>query len=209
MKKVLSNTLSHFKKIIQHKYWVFIYCRKCGITWRGIKHDLSKFSLTEFIESIKYYKGTSSPIDECKKVNGVSYAWQHHKGRNDHHYEYWVDNLDSEMTLIEMPCDCAVEMLCDFLGAGRAYSGEKFTYEGELRWWMNKLETKPSIYYTTKYFISFMLFSLYKDEKYKEGKNIDKILKQSKIKYEVFSKNVSMNQHKILINKIKECLNEQ
>ena len=54
-----------------------------------------------------------------------------------------------------------------------------------------------------------MLFSLYKDEKYKEGKNIDKILKQSKIKYEVFSKNVSMNQHKILINKIKECLNEQ
>ena len=45
--------------------------------------------------------------------------------------------------------------------------------------------------------------------KHPVNKNIDKILKQSKIKYEVFSKNVSMNQHKILINKIKECLNEQ
>ena len=57
-------------------------------------HDWSKFHPVEFFESVKYYQGISSPIPFCKLVNGVSYAWQHHKGHNPHHYEYWVDNLD-------------------------------------------------------------------------------------------------------------------
>lgn len=139
---MVKNIFKHFGKICQHKYWVGYYCFKMGIPWRGIKHDMSKFSPTEFFESVKYYTGTSSPIDECKKVNGYSKAWQHHKGRNTHHYEYFVDNFDNGGEALVMPFKCVLEMFCDYLGAGRAYMGKEFTYEKEYRWWEKKRE-KP------------------------------------------------------------------
>ena len=83
----------HFKTVMTHKMYVFLFCKEAGIPWQGIKHDLSKFSPTEFIESVKYYTGTDSPINNCKKVNGYSEAWMHHKGRNKHHcHELLIDS---------------------------------------------------------------------------------------------------------------------
>ena len=137
------NIIRHFKKICTHKRWVFHYCKIAGITWQGIIHDLSKFSPTEFCESVKYYQGTRSPIDACKEKNGWSAAWMHHKGRNKHHYEYWQDDFDHGGKALEMPYKYKVEMLCDFLGAGRAYYGKDFTYQKELDWWINKSTNNP------------------------------------------------------------------
>jgi hypothetical protein len=37
-----------------------------------------------------------------------------------------------------MPFKYALEMICDYLGAGNAYSGKNFTLQGELEWWKNK-----------------------------------------------------------------------
>lgn len=91
----LKNVFRHFKKICVHKYWVFYYCCKVGISIQGLLHDMSKFSPTEFWESVKYYQGNISPIDACKKENGWSSAWMHHKGKNKHHYEYWQDDFDN------------------------------------------------------------------------------------------------------------------
>ena len=31
-------------------------------------------------------------------------------------------------------------MICDYLGAGRAYMGKKFTYAGEYKWWLGREE---------------------------------------------------------------------
>lgn len=53
----MGNFYNHFKKVCKHKYWVGYYCFKAGIPWRGIKHDMSKFSPIEFLESVKYYQG--------------------------------------------------------------------------------------------------------------------------------------------------------
>jgi hypothetical protein len=130
----------HLKTVCIHKYYVFIFCCRAGIPWRGIKHDLSKFSPTEFFESVKYYSGTRSPIDACKEDNGYSLAWNHHKGRNTHHWEYWVDNLGTNPTPIQMPYKDAVEMLCDYLGASKAYTRKKklSTIDwlvSEVDWW--------------------------------------------------------------------------
>lgn len=139
MKITLKNTLLHFKKICIHKYWVAYYCFKVGLYWQGITHDLSKFSWIEFWESVKYYQGNSSPINAAKADKGYSLAWQHHKGRNPHHYEYWTDNYDSGTTCIEMPYKYMVEMICDYLGAARAYLGNKFSFQDEYRWWTHKI----------------------------------------------------------------------
>lgn len=138
MKITLKKTLAHFKTICIHKFWVAYYCFKCGLYWQGITHDLSKFSWTEFWESVRYYQGISSPINACKVDNGYSQAWQHHKGRNPHHYEYWTDNYDIGTTTIPMPYKYAVELLCDYLGAARAYMKENFSFENEYNWWQVK-----------------------------------------------------------------------
>ena len=77
--------------INKHRMLVFRFCLRAGIPFRGLVHDLSKYSLTEFIESVKYYNGKKGLISYCKKDIGYSKAWLHHKGRNKHHHEYWYD----------------------------------------------------------------------------------------------------------------------
>ena len=156
----MGNTWKHFKTVCIHKYYVFKYCRAAGIPWRGIKHDLSKFHPIEFFESVKYYQGTSSPIDACKKDKGYSKAWLHHKGRNSHHYEYWQDNFDKGGEALQMPFNDALEMLCDYLGAGHAYMKKDFTYLEELKWWLNKNQNSLAMHPQTRLFISDMLYIL-------------------------------------------------
>lgn len=150
----MNKFFGHLKTVLIHKYWVCYYCFQAGIPWQGITHDLSKFSPVEFFEGVKYYTGTHSPIDECKKKKGYSLAWQHHKGRNKHHYEYWVDNFDKGGEIISMPKKYLIEMLCDYLGAGRAYNGKNFSFKKELEWW-NSVKNKRRIHSNNKRFLNF------------------------------------------------------
>lgn len=143
----------HLKTVCTHRWWVFYYCCKFGIPLRGIVHDLSKFHPTEFFESVKYYSGTRSPIDACKEATGYSKAWMHHKGRNRHHYEYWQDNFDNGTTHIMMPFKDTLEMLCDYLAAGRAYMKKNFSYADEFTWTENKLKTAKAMHPTQKIFL--------------------------------------------------------
>ena len=156
----------HIKTILIHKWWVFYYCCKFGIVWRGIKHDLSKFSPIEFFESIKYYKKGSSPIPRCKNKKGYSLAWQHHKGHNDHHYEYWVDYLDMGGVAIKMPFECVLEMIADWLAACRTYSGKNNLYENEWRWWEQSKGRNPKIHEKTKDMIDSILFGMVSNKYY-------------------------------------------
>ena len=154
----------HLKTVLKHKFWVGYYCFKAGLYWQGVTHDLSKFSPIEFFESVKYYQGTSSPIDACKKVNGYSNAWLHHKGINKHHYEYWQDNFDKGGEPLKMPFKYALEMICDYLGAGRAYSGKNFTLKGEYEWWLNRKKKHLKIHPKTFKFIDSMIENVCKNE---------------------------------------------
>lgn len=169
----------HLKTVTKHKYWVWYYMRKCGHGWRGLWHDMSKFSPTEFWESVKYYSGTRSPIDACKEENGISIAWMHHKGRNPHHYEYWQDNFDKGGEAKEMPWKYKVEMICDYLAAGRAYMGKNFSYKAEYEWWLKKLESPRRQHETDKGFVTLILSQLAYEEEmggYEHATNIFKTL---------------------------------
>lgn len=129
----------HLHLVNKHRFYV---CRNCFIAGqykRGLLHDLSKYSPTEFLESVKYYQGDRSPIDACKEINGWSKAWMHHKGRNRHHWEYWIDNINNGYPeAILMPYEFAVEMLCDYIGAGQAYEGKNWTPGRQYMWWIRK-----------------------------------------------------------------------
>lgn len=156
----IDNAIKHFKKICKHKYWVAHYCFKCGLYWRGIKHDMSKFSPIEFWESVKYYQGDRSPIDAAKEDKGWSAAWMHHKGRNTHHYEYWQDNFDNGGNPLIMPYEDNCEMLCDYLAAGRAYMGKNFSFTSEWKWWAAKNNKPLAMHRVNNDFISRILHRL-------------------------------------------------
>lgn len=175
----LKNIFLHLNKILLHKRWVMHFCFSCGLYWQGIIHDLSKFSPVEFLESVKYYNGTKSPIDVCKQKNGYSMAWFHHRGRNKHHYEYWTDNYDNGTIAIKMPYKYALEMVCDYLAAGVAYSGgiNNFDMKQECNWWKEKRKIAKMHKDTIK--LIDVLFTQFLNE------NPDKVLRDKKYMNEI------------------------
>ena len=134
--KLLTCVVKHFITICKHKAVVFSECRACGITWHGIIHDMSKFSPTEFIPSAKYFQGTRSPIDAEKDELGYSAAWLHHKCHNKHHWEYWTD-FDDEGNIIpaKIPTKYVIEMICDWIGAGKVYATGKWDQSDPLTYY--------------------------------------------------------------------------
>ena len=111
----------HLHTINKHRFTVFKLCCKVGIPFRGLVHDLSKYSFEEFFESVKYYTdGNYSPIINAKKDKGYSRAWLHHKGRNKHHFEYWYDDVALNPTPI-IPFKYMLEMICDRIAASKIY----------------------------------------------------------------------------------------
>lgn len=125
----------HFRTITRHKLLVMKYCFRLGLYRQGLLHDMSKYSPTEFLVGARYYRGTYSPNNAERMATGVSRAWLHHKGRNKHHFEYWIDYAvgvspngeDMPMTGMKMPERYVAEMFCDRLAACRVYMGEKYT----------------------------------------------------------------------------------
>lgn len=137
-KITLKNTIKHFNTVNKHRWIVFKLCCKAGITWRGLVHDLSKYSPTEFWGSVKYYQGGKrSPIPIQKEQEGFSKVWLHHRAKNKHHSAYWYDSKAPVKAPI-IPYKYAVEMICDKLSASIVYTGKEWTKETELNYWREK-----------------------------------------------------------------------
>ena len=125
----MGNFRGHLRTITQHRHMVIRHCSKAGILWRGLMHDLSKYSPSEFWVGVKYYKGTKSPNEGEREDYGYSKAWIHHKGRNKHHFEYWTDydRVTHVMSPVKMPLVFVKEMFCDRVAASKIYQGDKYT----------------------------------------------------------------------------------
>lgn len=141
---IITRTLKHFHLVNRHRWYVFTYSIKAGIPFRGLIHDLSKYSPTEFCESVKYFHGDRSPNHYAKVDKGYSNAWLHHKGRNKHHFEYWEDVVKGEKVGCFMPYKYAVESVCDKLAACRAYNGKNFNNDQPLEYW-NRVEKNGAV----------------------------------------------------------------
>ena len=138
----LSNLKNHFFTICTHKKLVRQMCFKCGMYSQGIKHDWSKFSWQEFWPSVKNYQGDKSPITFEKEIYGFSSCWLHHKGRNKHHWEYWIDRIDNKLEPIEMPFNYVLESAIDKIAASKVYKKENFTKEYPYEFFINSKEYK-------------------------------------------------------------------
>ena len=131
------NFIGHFKTITGHKLLVMKYCFKVGLYRQGLMHDMSKYLPSEFLVGAKYYRGFESPNNVERRETGVSSAWLHHKGRNRHHFEYWMDyGLDKDKGIVgmKMPEKYVAEMFCDRLAASKIYMGDKYYPEYPLEY---------------------------------------------------------------------------
>ena len=161
----MKNSLGHFKTITNHKLLVMKYCFKVGLYKQGLLHDLSKYTWVEFSAGIKYYKGYMSPNGIQKKVEGLSTAWLHHKGRNKHHFEYWIDygiNPEEGIKGMKMPVKYVVEMFIDRMSASMNYQKEKYTDKSPLEYY-DKRKEYYLLHETTRKQLEFLLNKLAKD----------------------------------------------
>lgn len=137
----------HFKTITYHKYLVMEGCFKVGLYKQGLFHDMSKYSPCEFFVGAKYYQGNRSPNNAEREAIGYSSAWLHHKGRNKHHYEYWIDYSTKEisggMAPAPMPAKYIVEMLMDRVAASKVYNKEQYTDSSPWAYYLQGREKAP------------------------------------------------------------------
>lgn len=177
----LRNFFGHLKTVLRHKWIVFKLSIKAGIPIRGLFHDMSKFSIIEFFESVKFYEGGKrSPLAKSREVQGYSKAWLHHKGRNKHHLEYWFDGTLKEQPII--PLKYALEMICDKLSASIVYEGKDWKNSSELNYWNEKEKDKIPMNPKIKKFVTEVFTEVSKN-------GIDKTISKRNLK-RLYDKNV-------------------
>lgn len=182
----MKNALGHFRTITNHKLLVMKYCFKVGLYKQGLLHDLSKYTWIEFSAGIKYYKGYVSPNGIQKKVEGLSTAWLHHKGRNKHHFEYWIDygiNAEEGLKGMKMPVKYVVEMFIDRMSASMNYQKEKYTDKSPLEYYEKRAEYYL-LHEDTRKQLEFLLNKLAKDGE----KETLKFIKKEVLKENFFEK---------------------
>lgn len=152
--------IGHFRTITKHKLLVMRHCFQMGLYRQGLTHDLSKYLPSEFLVGAKYYQGTRSPNNAEREAKGYSAAWLHHKGRNKHHFEYWIDYSLEEphhrMAGMRMPRKYVAEMLADRIAASKVYGGESYTQHDPLNYF-RKGQDHYMIHPKTKRELEFLL----------------------------------------------------
>lgn len=163
----------HFRVITHHRHLVCLHCFKVGLYWQGLTHDLSKYSPIEFLVGAKYFQGDRSPNNAEREDKGVSEAWLHHKGRNRHHYEYWLDydshkkdDPDVVYVPVKMPDRYIAEMICDRMAASKTYEGKNYTDVSPLKYYYKGTDRAPLHPYTREQLLKYLEMLAEKGEKY-------------------------------------------
>ena len=128
--------LNYLKYVMKHKYFVFVAAWKIQpsihLMYRALVHDLSKFKPSEFIPSAKtfYAPDGSKQYNETVEFNQ---AWNDHQKRNKHHWQYFMLKMDrGDIKCMSMPTIYLLEMLADWLGAGRCING---SWDYTIKWY--------------------------------------------------------------------------
>lgn len=106
--------LGYFWYLVKHKWYVFYFGNKLGVSWRRLAvHDLSKFLPNEWYSYSYYYFGKhATEQDRLNAEQQYRHTWTIHFSRNDHHFEWWNGEKMSEQA--------TREMVADWVGAGVA-----------------------------------------------------------------------------------------
>ena len=145
-----------------------IECFRHKIYWRGLLHDLSKFLPDEFFPYTNYFYGKKNEnISKGRDETGYykptdtgdakfDFAWLLHQKRNRHHFQWWIlPEDDGGVKYLKMQYPYNVEMICDWIGAGKAqgHFSPKEDYLFETRRWYDANKTKLQLHRNTRAFV--------------------------------------------------------
>jgi len=118
--------MKYFFATLKHKWYVLLAGLKVGGIglWRLFIHDWSKFTRAELLQyNRQFFGGGGDPI-------GFAHTWHHHIVNNPHHWnhwvvcgDYWTKEKGAVNGALEMPEVYVREMVADWMGASRAYTG--------------------------------------------------------------------------------------
>ena len=127
--------VEYFKYVLEHKKNVFIemwneerYSYEKRMIWYGLSHDLSKFSILEFKAYANWFhskdgiKNKNNDIVKLAMKQDFEKAWQHHKDKNKHHWNYWYERK------LYMPYKYVRQMLIDWNAMSRKFGGSTEEY---------------------------------------------------------------------------------
>lgn len=159
--------MQYFWLTLRHKWFVFLASFKVGLPiWRALIHDWSKFLPSELPYYNRQFCGNKDdPV-------GFAIAWLHHYHHNSHHWEHWiVESIHSHSSpnrddcivnnCLAMPDVCIQEMIADWLGASKAYTGS-----WDMQKWIIKALPKMKVHPQTreKVLIELERLGLYKQD---------------------------------------------
>lgn len=155
----MKKLLRHLKVVHTHRRYVRRMCWKMGLFWRGVAHDLSKYSPTE-LGIAKYYEGDRSPHAVCRDELGYSPSWIHHYHKNKHHWQFWLDIEDWPLKVfpIKMPYKYVIEMFCDMVGASKAYSPQNWKPKKLWDYWEQRCKGQRLMHSDSEYLVEQLLW---------------------------------------------------
>lgn len=131
--------LNYTASLLEHLFWVQAAGVTIGVPEEQLMvHDLSKMSEEEFAPYAHWFYGS-------KDRPRFEIAWLHHIHRNQHHPSHWALTPDYAAF---MPDNFALEMIADWLGASKAYTGS-----WDISPWIEKTKGKILLHPDTARFV--------------------------------------------------------
>lgn len=160
--RIIHNAIGHMKTINHHKKLVMQGCFRLGLYGQGLLHDLSKYTWPELRIGIRYFRDDQSPHNGEREKYGYSTAWLHHKGRNKHHAEYWIDYTtgpDKHVAGMKMPVKYLIEMFVDRISASKNYRADEYKDTDPLEYY-EKRKSYMIVHDDTRRQLEFLLHML-------------------------------------------------
>lgn len=153
-----ASTLENFlHSLVAHITYVREAGKKIGVKEDQLNwHDSSKFSLDELPHYARNFFGDKAD------PNGFASAWLHHIHFNEHHWQHYIfpdgftpKGSNVQNGVVEMPQRFALEMVADWMGASKAYTGSD-----DMTDWLSKNISKITVHSNTAIYLRYVLSTL-------------------------------------------------
>lgn len=117
--------LQYLKTLMVHKWYVLCEAWTLDILWRGIVHDWSKFTPSEWLPRVRALRLNTLRADDGyfdlrKADDELTLCWLRHYHRNSHHWQHYVAYLDNgTVRPLAMADADRREMLADWRAVSR------------------------------------------------------------------------------------------
>jgi hypothetical protein len=133
----LKSHLQYLSYVLRHKWFVFVAGRRTN-------------------EWTAYVKTFYTDEDGSYVREQFDRAWLHHQHKNPHHWQHWILRKDDgDVIPLEMPPAYVLEMVADWMGAGRTITGK-----WEVGGWYEKNRSKIILHPVTRARVEGLLKAL-------------------------------------------------